>query len=171
MSLSVMRFKGVQWRHNPREITFDSGKFLSEYGSPEDCSYIQSTCRKNMRIRGLGELYGTDCTEQFARLYRLFKEGGSGVLSIEGIGSIYAVFESLSVTGKPKPDILEYSFVFREMMEKKHRSLPAEHTAENGENLWDISYRFGIPVETLLHLNPAVKRPDILEEGQVIALC
>ena len=171
MSLSTMRFKGEQWRHNPREITFESDKFLSEYGSPGGCSYIQSTCRKNMRIKGSGELYGADCLEQFARLYRLFKEGGSGVLSIEGIGSLYAVFESLSVTGKPKPDILEYSFVFREVMEKKRRTLPAEHTAQNGENLWDISYRFGIPVETLLQLNPSVKRPDIIEDGQVIALC
>jgi hypothetical protein len=171
MSLSTMRFKGVQWHHNPREITFDADAFVSEYGSPDGEAYIQSTGRKNMKIRGRGTLYGANCLEQFVKLYRLFREGGSGVLSVEGIGSLHAVFESLSVTGKPKPDMLEYAFVFREVMAEKRRGRPAEVTAANGENLWDISYRFGIAVETLLELNPDVKRPDILQEGQVIALC
>ena len=40
-----------------------------------------------------------------------------------------------------------------------------------GETLWDISYRFDLPIDALVRLNPQVKRPDVVAEGTVIALC
>ena len=124
-----------------------------------------------MIISGTGELYGTDCLEQFDRLLSLFRQGGQGVLAIPKITPVYAVFESLKIKGEPKPDVLEYSFVFREVMEKKQKDKTEVYTAEEGECLWDISYKFEVPIDTLVRLNPSIKRPDISLDGRVVKLC
>ena len=81
------------------------------------------------------------------------------------------MFESLKIKGEPKPDVLEYSFVFREVMEKKQQDKTEVYTAEEGECLWDISYKFEVPIDTLVRLNPSVKRPDISLDGRVVKLC
>lgn len=171
MKLVPMRFKGVEWHHNPREITFSADKQINEHKAPFGKSYIQNTGRKNMLIKGEGELYGEDCTDQFARLLALFKSGGCGVLAIPGLGSFYAVFESLKLEGKPRSDVLTYSFVFREVMEKSADIAPTEYTAAEGETLWDVSYRFGIVIDKLVALNRDVKRPDENLSGRTVALC
>lgn len=171
MKLVPMRFKGVQWHHNPKEIVFECDKSVKELNSPNGTSYVQNMGRKNMIISGTGELYGTDCLEQFDRLLSLFRQGGQGVLAIPKIIPVYAVFESLKIKGEPKPDVLEYSFVFREVMEKKQKDKTEVYTAEEGECLWDISYKFEVPIDTLVRLNPSIKRPDISLDGRVVKLC
>ena len=150
MKLIPMRFKGVTWRHNPRELTFESEKQINELHAPYAGCTVQDTGRRGMCVKGEGELFGADCLEQFRALLALFREGGSGVLSIENVKPFHAVFESLTLIGKPKPDVLTYRFLF---------------------NLWDVSYRFGIGIDALMALNPQVKRPDILTEGEVVRLC
>ena len=171
MKLVPMRFRGVQWHHNPKEIVFSCDKSVKELNSPNGTSYIQNMGRKNMVISGTGELYGNDCLEQFDRLLSLFRQGGQGVLAIPKITPVYAVFESLKIKGEPKPDVLEYSFVFREVMEEKQQDKTQTYTAGEGKCLWDISYKFGVPIDTLVRLNPSVKRPDTSLEGKVIRLC
>nr|DAU20899.1 MAG TPA: LysM [Caudoviricetes sp.] len=171
MKLVPMRYKGVEWHHNPREITFECDKKLNELKSPYGQSYIQNIGRKNMKISGTGELYGGDCLQQFDSLLKLFKQGGGGVLSLPKLSPIYAEFESLKIIGEPKPDALTYSFVFREVMDKKHSCKKIVCITKEGENLWDISYRYGIDIDSLVTLNPHIKRPDIVEDGSVIRLC
>lgn len=171
MKLVAMRFKGVQWHHNPREISFECDKIVNERNSPFGNSYIQNTGRRNMKIIGKGELYGEDCLEQFERLFALFKQGGSGVLALPHITPFAAVFEKLKITGKPKPDLLSYEFVFREVMEEKQQSKMIEYAPNEGENLWDVACKFHIAVEELLKLNPQIKRPDVIDSGEVIRLC
>lgn len=171
MNLVPMRFKGVEWHHNPREITFSCENGVYEHKAPFGKAYIQNTGRRNMVIRGEGELYGADCDAQFARLFELFKSGGEGILAIPKLSSVYAVFESLKIKGYPKPDVLTYSFVFREVMEKAADDFPAVYCAEEGETLWDVSYRFGIVIDRLVALNPGVKRPDENLGGQEVRLC
>lgn len=171
MKLVPMRFKGVEWHHNPKEIVFECDKTVKELKAPYGTSYIQNMGRKNMIIIGTGELYGSDCLEQFDRLLSLFKQGGQGVLAIPKITPIYAVFESLKIKGEPKPDLLLYSFVFREVMEEKQTEPLSVCTAQTGECLWDISYRYGVPIDKLVRLNPSIRRPDIALGGSVIKLC
>lgn len=171
MKLVAMRFKGVEWHHNPSEITFECDKEISELKSPYGKSYIQNMGRHNLKIKGTGELYGSDCIKQFESLLKLFKQGGEGVLSIPQMSPIYAEFESLKIIGEPRLDALTYSFVFREVMEKQKSCPKAVCITKEGENLWDISYRYGVGIDTLTALNPHIKRPDIVEDGSVVRLC
>lgn len=171
MSSVPMKFKGFEWHHNPKEISFECDKTVNELSSPFLKSYIQSTGRKNMRILGSGELYGTDCMRQFARLFELFAKGGAGVLSIPDLPAFFAVFESLKITAQPKPDILCYSFAFREVMEKKSDDKPSFCTMGEGETLWDISYLKGVSIDALMRLNPAFKRPDECAQAARVILC
>jgi prophage DNA circulation protein len=154
MKLVPMRFKGVEWHHNPREISFECEKDINELRSPFGKAYIQNTGRKNMKITGTGELFGDDCLRQFDRLLALFKQGGDGILAILQITPIYAVFESIKIVGQPKPDVLVYSFVFREVMENKQSDSKCFCITKEGENLWDISYAYGIGIDSLVSLNP-----------------
>ena len=117
------------------------------------------------------DIYGADCTEQFKRLFELFKSGGSGVLAIPKLGTVHAVFESLKIKGIPKPDVLTYSFVFREVMEREVMDKPESYTPSDGETLWDVSYRFDIVIDRLVALNPDIKRPDENLGGRAVALC
>lgn len=171
MKLVPMRFKGVSWHHNPREINFACEKQLNELKSPYGRSVLQNTGRKCMVISGEGELYGEDCMQQFDRLLQLFKSGGSGVLAIPRLSPVYAVFESVKINGVPKPDVLCYSFVFREIPQKDEGEKPMTYLADSGETLWDVSYRFDVVIDELVRLNPQVKRPDLSLEGKVVRLC
>ena len=56
-------------------------------------------------------------------------------------------------------------------MEKKKQDKIDVYTVENGECLWDVSYKFGVPIDTLVKLNPSVKRPDIPLDGKAVKLC
>ncbi len=170
MKLIPMRFSGFEWHHNPREISFECDKKVNEFIVPKNTAEVQDSGRKNMIVRGVGELYGEDCLDQFASLLALFKKGGTGVLSIENFEPIFAVFESVKLIGAPRENILTYSFVFREVMEEKERRKTALYTAQNGENLWDISYKFGVVIDELVRLNPQIKRPDVVPDGEVIRL-
>lgn len=83
----------------------------------------------------------------------------------------FAVFESIKIVGSPKPEVLTYSFVFREVMESKRGQNLVSCVTQNGENLWDISYKYGISIDTLVSLNTQIKRPDVVADGSVVRLC
>lgn len=169
--LVPMRFNGVEWHHNPYEIIFECDKKVNETVSPCGTSYIHNSGRKNMTVRGTGELCGSDCVQQFNSLLQLFRQNTAGILSIQNIQPFYAVFESLKIVGKPKPDKLMYSFLFREKMQISKSALPAVHFVGINQTLWDISYIYKIPIETLVALNTNIKCTDNLLSGDVVKLC
>lgn len=171
MNLVPMRFKGVSWRHNPSEISFECDKTVTELKPPHQSYVVQNMGRKNMIIKGKGELFGEDCIEQFEELFSLFRQGGEGVLALAKMTPIFAVFESLKIVGTPRPDSLTYSFVFREVMHKKQRDELYGCNAIEGECLWDISYRTKTSIDLLLRLNPHIKRPDDNLCGGYVRLC
>ena len=172
MTLVPMRFKNYEWRYNPEEISFECEKNIQELNSPKNTAYIQNLGRKNRLIKGKGQLCGEDCHEQFANLWKVFEEGGVGVLALPFIKPVYAVFEKLTVIGEPVPDMLTYSFVFREVLEKEKKTAVNTYITKAGDCLWDISYAFNVRIETLLKLNPWVKRADeLMQKGKVIKLC
>ena len=88
MTLVPMRFKNYEWRYNPEEISFECEKNIQELNSPKNTAYIQNLGRKNRLIKGKGQLCGEDCHEQFANLWKVFEEGGVGVLALPFIKTV-----------------------------------------------------------------------------------
>lgn len=172
MTLVPMRFKTYEWKYNPEEISFECEKNIRELESPNSTAYVQNLGRKNRLIKGKGQLCGEDCHEQFARLWQIFEEGGVGVLALPFVKPVYAVFERLAVIGEPVPDMLTYSFVFREVMEREKEATVGTYIANAGECLWDISYMSRVEIEKLLELNPWIKQADEpIVKGRVIKIC
>ena len=156
---------------NPQNISFECDRSVAEMKSPFGESSVQDMGRKNMKISGSGQLYGEDCAEQFERLFEVFRNSGKEVLSVPNLPSIYAVFEKLEIKGEPKPNVLEYSFVFREVMEKKQKTVITYFDCENGQTLWDIAYKTGVKIDELVRLNPDVKFPDENLGTRRVKLC
>ena len=51
MKLVPMRFKGVEWHHNPREISFECEKDINELRSPFGWTRVNKVDRKNRKIK------------------------------------------------------------------------------------------------------------------------
>ena len=81
------------------------------------------------------------------------------------------MFEKLEIKGEPKPNVLEYSFVFREVMEKKQKTVITYFDCENGQTLWDIAYKTGVKIDELVRLNHDVKFPDENLGTRRVKLC
>lgn len=171
MKLAPMKFGTYSWKYNPRKITFECEKSVNEMKIPFGFSTVQNMGRRNMMIKGEGELVGADCAEQFKRLFEVFRNSGVEVLTIPEMSGIYAVFESLEIIGEPKPDVLSYRFVFREITEKKQTEKESFTYAKDGQTLWDISAGKGISIDRLVLLNPDVKFPDSNLFGKRVCLC
>lgn len=166
-----MKFGEYVWHHNPQNISFECDRSVAEMKSPFGESSVQDMGRKNMKISGSGQLYGEDCAEQFERLFEVFRNSRKEVLSVPNLPSIYVVFEKLEIKGEPKPNVLEYSFVFREVMEKKQKTVITYFDCENGQTLWDIAYKTGVKIDELVRLNPDVKFPDENLGTRRVKLC
>ena len=109
-----------------------------------------------------------ECDRSVAEMKSPF---GKEVLSVPSLPSVYAVFEKLEIKGEPKPNVLEYSFVFREVMEKKQKTVITYFDCENGQTLWDIAYKTGVKIDELVRLNPDVKFPDENLGTRRVKLC
>ncbi|MGN1050821.1 MAG: DNA circularization N-terminal domain-containing protein [Acutalibacteraceae bacterium] len=170
MTLSPMRFRGFTWLHNPKEITVSCENVTKEIKISNGQSILQDFGRKNRVISGIGEIYGQDCFFQYNKLWELYSENVTGVLSIPETGSMYADFCSLKCIGKGK-DFVTYSFVFKEQMREPSSKAVTRYKATSGENLWDVSYKFSVSVERLLEINKSIARPDEDLEGREVKLC
>lgn len=172
MILAPMRFKGYTWHHNPKNIEVSNVKSSKEIKEPYAGSVLQSFGRKSRVIKGTGELYGSDCLQQYEILWQLYVEGGSGLLSVPEFMPFYAEFSSLSFEAQPQPDVLLYSFTFTECMQNEMPKYEESvYTVKSdGENLWDIANSFGKTVESLVVLNTQLKYPDNLKKGEVVKL-
>lgn len=166
-----MRYKGFTFWCNPLSIEVESGRNSATYAFPysgEKKSDLGEKCRI---IKGKGELRGTDCLEQYAKLHALQAEGGAGVLTLPTMEPVKAIFTSLTAVADVTPDTISYSFQFAEVSSEVNESAEKIHTVKQGETLFDIAYEYGVSVDSLVKLNPQVKRPDELTEGGEIKVC
>lgn len=168
-----MSYKGYSFKTNPSVIRIKHRTRVTKSSVPFQAESTVSFGRKACEISGEGVIVGYDCEKQFAEIRRLFLSGGSGLLLLPGIEPFYAFFESLELLDEPSDSLIKYSFSFCEDTSVKHFEvqMPKSCTAEDGETLWDISYKNNITVEELLDKNPNIMRPDLpLSAGEVIKL-
>lgn len=172
MISASMRYKNFTWHHNPKTLKIKNSKRIISLSYPYSYRTVQEMFKENAVIEGEGELYGENCIEQFNSLCKLYSSKNKGILSIGGIPSFEAYFTKLELLCEPKNNILTYSFQFTECSSKEKRDTPANYyTAENNDTLWDVSYKCGVSIDTLAKLNPKYKRPDSVQEGDMVIIC
>lgn len=168
-----MRFCGYTFHHNPATLKIESTGNVRELISPTCEPQSAHLGRKPNRIIGEGELYGADCIARFEALQKLFYAGRKGLLSLPKMPAMYAYLKALTMTAEPKEDVLGYRFEFIEAIPpaKSAERRDVYETIVVGESLWDISYRFDVPIVTLIRLNPHIKYIDALDKGERVRLC
>lgn len=171
MILATMRFADYEWLHNPVSLVITN---RLSYGarSPYGENVQISDTRMALRVfSGKGELAGEDCIEQYKRLEELFMSKKKGVLTIPGMNPVYARFSKLSTQGTDIPDLLEYTFEFIQELPQNSGSLWGEYVCKASETLYDIAHKWDVSLEKLVELNPWIRRPDELKEGERMRLC
>lgn len=170
---SMVRFKGYSLEHNPEKLSITSQKNLSRQNVLGAKSVVGETGDNERVVTGVGKIHGENCIYRFMKLFRLKEQSGSGILSLPGIKPFYAFFVSLEFAADPTPELITYKFVFREDCARQSKlAIPERYyTTEQNEDLWDVSYKFNVPVETLAALNPEIKRANDVSEGTRVRLC
>ncbi len=172
MELALMRYKGFTFRCNPESLEILRDSSMVTYIKPsygEERSELSPKCRV---IKGKGELRGKDCIEEYEKLCKLQAKGGAGVLSLPVIKPLKAYFKKLDMEADATPDRILYSFEFVEAESFYAKDNTAKlHLVLEGETLFDIAFEYGVSVDSLVKLNPSVRRPDELRVGEEIRIC
>lgn len=111
---SKLRFKGFEFTYNPHTFTITGQRNIVEFLSPISGSIVQDLGASARTVTGEGVLLGMDCNTQYEQLHSMLLQEQSGLLQIPDMKPFYTYFASLSVTAKPTPNLLYYSFKFVE---------------------------------------------------------
>ena len=156
---------------NPYLIRITHKREVSEQHIPGGESVVSDMGRRAARISGEGELFGSGCAGDFARLKRLYERSAAEMLYLPSQRPVYAVFEKLELIGKDIGDVIRYSFSFAVIADAP--SFRRRAVISDGRKcLWDYAFENGLGTELLCELNPGVKRPDLaIPAGRRVALC
>lgn len=171
-NFTQMKFGEYTFMHNPKTLTVSNRVSGSTAVVPYCGSRFEAVALDNALISGKGVITGEACFERLLALLEMFRRRESALLSVSPLPAVRAVLTSLEYTLAPKESTVEISFEFTSCSgcESTEEEIPHSVVAAKDETLWDISYKYSVSVERLLQLNSFVKRPDILEKGQVIRL-
>lgn len=172
MNLVPMRYMGYTWHHNPKFLQIESEKRVVRLSFPFADDLVQLQNEKPQRISGVGELYGSDCIEQYKRLYQLYKKGEKGILCLPTLAPLYACFESLSLEADDKKGVVTYKFSFS-VVRCVADSLKVSKSvlAMENDTLWDIACRTNTDIDTLIQLNTHIMFINDIKAGTRVRVC
>ena len=173
MKHGTMRFMGYTLHHNPHTLQVTNTANVLQYNIPESVAITQNTGNRPIVVKGEGVFYGDNAFEQYMKLKALGENGKAGVLSVSDINPFFAYLSEIKLKCTPLDDYVEYSFTFIEAPNhayKENSTAPTQYTADENEDLWDISNKLGIAIETLTALNPQLKNTTDITEGDVITI-
>ena len=156
-----MRFSGVSMSHNPKTLKITRSKKINSAGRVGGENRLDNVSDGISKISGTGEIYGLRCFSVYEELMRMCFKNKAGVLSVPELGIFRAVLEDISVMAEPKENFLTVAFVFRVVNDRDEpkKILPEQYVLPvGGESLWDIAYRYDVPIEKLLKLNPQIRK-------------
>lgn len=188
MDLSPMRYKSYTWPHNPRIYSIDFQRAMAAHKMPFGRYQLQDLGMGHRVMKGSGEFVGPGAYEEFQRLACLFYEGGTGLLVHPLWQAADAYFVALRLEQTPRPDYVRYSFEFWEEVWRYKAvadkvvepalslsgeaawtpAQPEYHRVVKGENLWELSKRYGLDLRELIALNPQIKNPNLIYPGQEV---
>ncbi len=155
-----MSFGAFVFPVNPYLIRISHSRTVVEQKSPYRENLTDDLGVNGRTISGEGEFYGENCMETFDSLRRVFEQGGSDILYVPSQMPVVAMFVSLELTGRDISGVLGYRFTFAEAAGRLPDRILTRKTADGKHCLWDYAYESGLPVETLIALNPDISRPD-----------
>lgn len=172
MIISNMRFGGFEWEHNPLSVQILHSNDFKVYNLCSQKNVAYPLGRKLRIVKGKGEFAGKDCILRYKELAQVFFKGQKALLSLPFEVPFEAFFTELSLVAQPSPDFCEYTFEFLEVQTSSAASVPKVYIPQQqGENLFDIAYKFGVKVEKLVELNPQLRRADELPPFEEVRLC
>ena len=167
-----MSFGNFIFPVNPYLIRITQQRTVAEQKVPFGDNIISDMGQNSRRISGEGEFYGEDARQSFLRLKEVFEKSGCNVLYLPSQKPMYAAFASLELIGEDVGDVIRYRFSFVEHFGKKTAKKLTQKIADGKRCLWDYAYESNLPVETLLRLNPNVRRPDVpIAAGRKVFFC
>lgn len=189
MVLTPMRFKNFVWPHNPRTYSITYERKMAVHKIPFGRHYLQSLGQTRRVLKGEGEFVGEGAYDTFKELANVFYEETPGTLVHPVWMTTSAWFAGLELRQEPRRDYVAYSFEFWETIGGAQTSLtvrrPADspvggtvgassqqlwHTVVKGDTLWGLSKRYGVPLNTIIALNPAIRNPNLIFVGQKVRI-
>lgn len=172
MSYSLMRFGGITLRHNPKELAVKHTKALREHTPIGSAPVLESVSEQSCIIGGKGELYGERCFEMYEKLLRVRFLNKAQVLSIPDMGVYSAVLTKISAKAETHDRLIAVEFEFRTVSMRSAENVTEEEytLCLEGETLWDIAYRCGVPAEKLAALNTDIRNILSIEEGKKVRI-
>lgn len=173
MNHGIMRFMGYTLNHNPHTIEVTDVANISEEVVVFALPVVFNIGSSAVTVKGEGVFYGENAFDQYLELRSLYKKCEVGVLSLSGINPFNAYLAKLELKCTPKDNYVEYKFMFIEVpdaMPEENSTAPEFYIADNDEDLWDISLKCDVSIETLVKLNPHIKNPCCISEGDKIRI-
>jgi LysM repeat protein len=173
MNLTPMSYRSYVWPGNPETIKIERARNTAQFKIPGETGVVQEAGTAPRKVSGSGRFTGSGCMEEFQRLSAVLASGGSGMLCLPGAPPFSAVFVSLVMKGVPRPNCVEYEFLFLEDASsdgKDPSALPEVYVCAGGETLWDVANRYGTDVDALRAANPQIEWPNALQAGERVTV-
>lgn len=185
MELSPMRYKDFTWPHNPRTYSIEYRREMGSHKVPFGKYHLQDLGMTHRVLKGEGEFTGPEAYEQFKALASVFYSGGPGMLVHPVWQASNAYFVELSLLQEPRRDYVSYAFTFWESYDGYQTRTRREtagtviaagggetvhqwHKVARGETLWKIARDYGVELAAVIALNPQIKNPNLVYEGQEV---
>lgn len=164
--LMRMRFGPFRFPVNPAELSVVREGRTAESAAPG--GGFEYLGEKRAKVRGNGYFTGKGAMGDYLRLEALF--GRTETLFLPGTPPMEAVLNGLSLIGVQDRETVRYAFEFTEAA-RHDRSLSGMTVrAREGESLWDVAERFGVPLDALLRENRRLPCITELSEGEEVTL-
>ena len=166
----MMSFGDFVFPMNPSLLRVKNENSISSTRTSDGSTDVTLTGEKPVVISGSGYFTGEGCVSTIERLRE--KLGSAAVLYIPSQRPVLAVLKKLELVCENAENAVSYSFEFVGCRKNSRNRLKRVIYGNDEASLWDISYRTGINIDTLVSLNPHIKRPDIPVRGsERVNLC
>lgn len=167
-----MRYEGFEWQINPMTLTIVQEQALETENTNSGFFESFGASRKISVYKGEGEFVGQDCTDRYKALEAHFMKHKKGVLTLPFGKPFEAYFTKLTLLCDTAPGVVKYGFEFRrDLSASPYFGKKSLHTVREGENLYDVAYAEGVALDVLLRLNPRIRHPLRLAQGEQVKLC
>lgn len=170
MKQRKMKYKGFEFPCNPARVQIKSSRTVSETALINSGGSADDICANPREVFGEGRFFGEGALEASSHLEAMCKTEGAGWLYLPSGECMTAILKELTISQDANKNEVSYSFKFIETRGAKETVYRPKSTAvREGENLFDVAHRCGVPIEKLISLND-FKTPFDVSAGEGVAL-